>query len=40
MKSCPECGSNKIGHNQDGLVCNECGLVIEESIYSGDRIIS
>jgi transcription initiation factor TFIIIB Brf1 subunit/transcription initiation factor TFIIB len=40
MKSCPECGSKKLNHNNKGLICGECGAVIEESIYSGERIIA
>jgi len=35
MKSCPECGSNKVGfENGSGLVCKKCGLVIDENIFS------
>ncbi|MEM5772774.1 MAG: TFIIB-type zinc ribbon-containing protein [Candidatus Aenigmatarchaeota archaeon] len=40
MKSCPECGSNKLKRNNEGLICGDCGSVIEESIYSGERIIA
>jgi ribosomal protein S27E len=38
MKSCPECGSKNIcWDNGSGLLCKKCGLVIDESIYSGER---
>lgn len=40
MESCPECGSEKLSRRMEGLVCDECGIVIEESIYSGKRIIA
>jgi ribosomal protein L37AE/L43A len=39
MKSCPECGSEKLERSNEGLICKDCGAVIEESIYSGERII-
>jgi ribosomal protein S27AE len=39
MKSCPECGSEKLKHTNEGLICGDCGTVIEESIYSGERIV-
>jgi ribosomal protein L37AE/L43A len=40
MKSCPECGSEKLKRSNEGLICGDCGTVIEESIYSGERIIA
>ncbi|MEM5766297.1 MAG: hypothetical protein QW423_01525 [Candidatus Aenigmatarchaeota archaeon] len=40
MKSCPECGSDKLKRNNEGLICDNCGILIEESIYSGERIIA
>jgi ribosomal protein L37AE/L43A len=40
MKSCPECGSKKLKYTNEGLICGDCGTVIEESIYSGERIIA
>jgi transcription initiation factor TFIIIB Brf1 subunit/transcription initiation factor TFIIB len=40
MKSCPECGSKKLERSYEGLICGDCGAVIEESIYSGERIIA
>jgi transcription initiation factor TFIIIB Brf1 subunit/transcription initiation factor TFIIB len=31
MKNCPECGSNKVSFSRaEGLICNDCGLVIED----------
>ncbi|MEM5836279.1 MAG: TFIIB-type zinc ribbon-containing protein [Candidatus Aenigmatarchaeota archaeon] len=39
MKACPECGSDNLKHDFEGLVCEKCGIVIEESIISGKRII-
>ncbi|RLI98572.1 MAG: hypothetical protein DRP00_01705 [Candidatus Aenigmatarchaeota archaeon] len=38
MNSCPECGSEKLELTNEGLVCKKCGLVIEETYYSGKRI--
>jgi len=38
MKTCPECGSKRINwENGSGLLCKDCGLVIEEGMYSGER---
>jgi len=39
MNSCPECGSKKIENNHEGVICTDCGLVIDESFYSGGRIV-
>ncbi|MEM7826154.1 MAG: TFIIB-type zinc ribbon-containing protein [Candidatus Aenigmatarchaeota archaeon] len=39
MKSCPECGSEKLEFSNEGLICSECGAILEESIYSGERPI-
>jgi len=35
---CPECGSDKISNNGEGMLCNKCGLVISEGYYSGRRM--
>jgi transcription initiation factor TFIIIB Brf1 subunit/transcription initiation factor TFIIB len=39
MNTCPECGSKKIENNHEGQICKKCGLVIEESIYSGEAMV-
>ncbi|MEM5878905.1 MAG: TFIIB-type zinc ribbon-containing protein [Candidatus Aenigmatarchaeota archaeon] len=36
---CPECGSDNLKHDFEGLICKDCGTVIEESFISGKRII-
>jgi len=28
---CPECGSEDLKYSEEGLVCQECGLVVESS---------
>jgi transcription initiation factor TFIIIB Brf1 subunit/transcription initiation factor TFIIB len=40
MKSCSECGSKNISWNNAGLICNECGAVLEEPFFSGERIVA
>ncbi|MEM5792943.1 MAG: TFIIB-type zinc ribbon-containing protein [Candidatus Aenigmatarchaeota archaeon] len=32
MKRCPECGSTKLHYTEEGLVCRECGLVLESVV--------
>jgi len=40
MKSCPECGSSKVAwENASELICKECGLILEEGMYAGERTI-
>lgn len=39
-KKCSECGGNLRWENNDGLVCEKCGLVVNKSvIYSGERVL-
>jgi transcription initiation factor TFIIIB Brf1 subunit/transcription initiation factor TFIIB len=36
-QKCPECGSSKLKLNADGLVCMKCGLLISETLFSGEE---
>ena len=39
-KACPECGSKKLSHKTEGLVCRDCGLVIESTLmFSGEMLV-
>ncbi|MBD3155429.1 MAG: hypothetical protein GF368_02115 [Candidatus Aenigmarchaeota archaeon] len=31
-KRCPECGSKNLKYNSEGLICQNCGLVIESTV--------
>jgi len=31
-QNCPECGSNKLSYDENGLVCQNCGLVVESNL--------
>jgi hypothetical protein len=35
MNPCPECGSEKIRNSSAEILCQHCGLVIEESVFVG-----
>lgn len=38
--TCPECGSKNIKINMEEILCNKCGLVIQEKEYfSGQRVL-
>lgn len=37
---CPECGCKKLQLTADGLLCTKCGLVISESYFSEDSMIT
>jgi transcription initiation factor TFIIIB Brf1 subunit/transcription initiation factor TFIIB len=39
MKKCPDCGSKNIAWKNVELMCNKCGFILEESFFSGERIL-
>jgi len=40
MQTCPECGSKSIEMTMEEILCNKCGLVIEEKeFFSGKRAL-
>ena len=38
-KRCPECGSKNLEWTDDGLICKDCGLVLSETFYSGQKML-
>lgn len=39
MKNCPECGSKKIEISLSEVLCKKCGLIIDEGMFSGKRML-
>jgi len=39
MESCPECGSEKVEVKNEGMFCKKCGLLIEQTYFSGRRVV-
>jgi len=38
-QTCPECGSIHLRYSTEGLICQECGLVVESTImFSGGMV--
>jgi len=39
MIKCPDCGSQNIKIIENEVTCGKCGLVLEESYFSGHKIV-
>jgi len=38
-QACPECGSTHLKYSTEGLICEECGLVIESTAMFSDEML-
>jgi len=39
MKSCPECGSEKLANAAEGVICGKCGSILTENFFSGGKVV-
>ncbi|MHA1974371.1 MAG: TFIIB-type zinc ribbon-containing protein [Candidatus Hodarchaeales archaeon] len=37
---CSECGSTNLKYSTEGLICQECGLVIESTVMFSDGMLA
>jgi len=38
-RKCPECGNSLHWDRNDGLICSGCGLIVQQSYYSGRELV-
>ncbi|NCO97368.1 MAG: hypothetical protein GW865_04800 [Candidatus Aenigmarchaeota archaeon] len=32
MNHCPDCGSRKVSYSSEGIICANCGMILESAI--------